>query len=174
MQGLENDQPVLPRHRSEGQTIKESSDLSRIQDEDLRSRVADHSLADDYVNIEYPTKPTEYDPVVHPDGKQGRVHLSIRYDGERRKLVVQIVDGQGLIHPEQTYAPEMTLAFSLIGPFNDDETEKHTRVVVANDAVKWKEPMEFSISRENAIRQNLYVSVANETDPHAPRDREVQ
>ena len=57
---------------------------------------------------------------------------------------------------------------------NDDETEKHTRIVVENAAILWKEPMTFCITFENAIKQNLYVNVTNKTDPAAPRDREVR
>ena len=76
MQGLDNDKPI-PRgepmkylisilkdvirtseHRPSGEIIKEKSDLCRLQDEDLRSRVAENEsgenhITDDYVNIEH-------------------------------------------------------------------------------------------------------------------------
>ena len=198
MQGLDNDQPI-PRgelnetlnfdsercystseHQPSGEIIKEKSDLCRLQDEDFRSRVAEnssgeHHITDDYVKIERQGSVHEYDPVVHPDSKTGRLHLSIRYDYERSKLIVAIIDGQGLIRPEQTYAPEMCLTFTLIGPYiNDNETEQHTRILAENAAVSWKEPMTFCITFENATKQNLYVNITNKTDPSAPRDREVR
>jgi hypothetical protein len=191
MQGLDNDEPI-PRSEpnetlnfdsnghtltSSGEIIKEKSDLCRLQDEDLRSRVAEnesgeHNHSGDYVNIDDPNTISEYDPVVHPDTKIGRLHLSIRYDDERSQLIVQILDAQGLIRPEQLYAPEMCLTFTLIGLY--DDTEKHTRIVVDNAAVIWKEPMRFCSTFENAIKQNLYVLVSNKTDPTAPQDREVR
>jgi len=197
MQGLDNDEPIprgelnetlnfdsekhliTPEHQSSGAIIKEKSDLCRLQDEDLRSRIAEnesgeHHITDDYVNIERQGSVSEYDPVVHPDSKNGRLHLSIRYDNERSKLIVQILDGQGLIRPEQLYSPQMCLTFTLIGPYtNEDDTEKHTRIVVENAAVVWKEPMTFCVTFENATKQNLYVNITNKTDPTAPRDREI-
>jgi len=197
MQGLDNEKPI-PRgepneiinfdshrhiitaeHQSTGEIKKEKSDLSRLQDEDLRLRIAEnesgeHHIADDYVTIEHQNHNFEYDPVVHPDSKIGRLHLSIRYDDERSQLIVQILEAEGLIRPGQSYAPDMCLAFTLIGPFNnEDDTEKHTRIVVENAPILWKEPMSFCITFENAIKQNLYVSVTNKTDPTAPRDREI-
>lgn len=198
MQGLENDEPI-PRgepnetlnfdfekhsHAYERQTSgaikREQSDLARLQDEDLRSRVAEnasgeHHITEEYVTIERENSLSEYDPVVHPDAKTGRLNLSIRYDDERSQLIVEILDAQGLIGPKQLYAPEMCLTFTLIGPYNnDDEIEKHTRVVVANTSVVWKEPMSFCITFSNVIKQNLYVNATNKTDPDAPRDREVR
>jgi len=197
MQGLENDKPI-PRgepneilnfgsnrhiftseHQSSGEIKKEKSDLYRLQDEDLRSRIAEnesgeHHITDDYVNIEHQNSISEYDPVVHRDSKTGRLHLSIRYDDERSQLTVQILDAEGLIRPEQLYAPEMSLTFTLIGPYNiEDEPEKHTRIAVENAAILWKEPVVFCITFENAIKQNLYVNASNVTDPAAPREREV-
>jgi hypothetical protein len=194
MQGLDNDEPIprgepnetvsfdSNRHglksSSSGEIIKEKSDLCRLQDEDLRLRVAENESGehtpDDYVTIDSESASSEYDAVVHPDAKTGRLQLSVRYDNERSRLIVQILDAQGLIRPEQTYAPEMCLTFTLIGPYtNDDETEKHTRIVVDNSSVIWKEPMRFCSTLESAIKQNLYVNVSNKTDPSAPRDREV-
>jgi hypothetical protein len=198
MQGLENDKPThrgepneilnfdsnthIPtsEHQSSGVIKKENSDLYRLHNEYLRSRIAEnesgeHSITDDYVDIERQNSMSEYDPVVHPDSKIGRLHLSIRYDNERSQLIVQILDAQGLIRPEQLYAPEMSLTFTLIGPNNNkDEIEKHTRIAVENAAILWKEPMLFSITFENATKQNLYVNVTNKSDPSAPRDREVR
>ena len=194
MQGLDNDEPIargepnetvsfdsnIHRLASSGEIVKEKSDLCRLQDEDLRSRVAENESGephtpDDYVKIENDDSSIpEFDPVVHPDTKPGRLQLSIRYDSERSRLIVKILAGEGLIRPEQTYAPEMYLTFTLIGPYlNDDDTEKHTRVVVDNSSVIWKEPMRFCSTFTNAIKQNLYVNVSNKTDPNAPRDREV-
>lgn len=199
MQGLENEE-TIPRGEpnetlnfdadkhsylyesqiSTGIIRKEQSDLTRLQDEDLRSRVTEDEyneqhINDDYVNIENQNNISEYDPVVHRDSKVGRLNLSIRYDDERSQLIVQLLDAQGLIRPEQIYAPEMYLTFTLIGPYNNDnQTEKHTRVAVENAAVLWKEPMSFSITFENAIKQNLYINATNKTDPAAPRDREVR
>lgn len=194
MQGLDNDE-TIPRgepneilnfdfdrdvltseHQSSGEIIKEKSDLCRLQDEDLRSRVAEnesdeHHLSDDYVNIENQNTISEYDSVVHPDTKIGRLHLSIRYDDERSRLIVQILDAQDLIRPEQLYAPEMCLIFTLIGPYSNDD---HTRIVVNNTTVIWKEPIIFCSTFENAIKQNLHVNVSNKTDPAAPQDREVR
>jgi hypothetical protein len=198
MQGLDNDTPIprgepnetlnfdANRHiftfdrQSSGEIKKERSDLYRLQDEDLRSRIAENEsdeqhITDDYINIERQNSLSEYDPVVHPDSKIGRLHLAIRYDNERSQLIVQILDAQGLIRPEQLYAQEMCLTFTLIGPFNnDDDTEKHTRIAVENAAISWKEPMSFCITFENATKQNLYVNATNKTDPAAPRDREVR
>ena len=138
MQGLDNDEPIARGEPNEtvsfdshghsltssGEIIKEKSDLCRLQDEDLRSRVAEPHLSDDYVTVDNQNTISEYDPVVHPDANMGRLHLSIRYDDERSRLIVQILDAQGLIRPEQVYAPEMCLTFALIGPYaNDDEAE---------------------------------------------------
>jgi hypothetical protein len=198
IQGLDNEKPT-PRgelnetitfdsnkyidnveHLSTNETIKEKSDLCRLQDEHLRTRVAEiksneHHIADEYVNIERQNSVSEYDPVVHPDSKTGRLHLSIRYDDERSKLVVQILDAQGLIRPDQFYAPEMCLTFSLTSPdTDDDETIKHTRVVVQNAAVSWKEPITFCITYENVIAHNLYINATNKTDPSVPVDRDVR
>jgi len=197
MQGLENEEPI-PRgepnktlnfdarrntgsyeHQTSNEIIKEKSDLCRLQDEDLRSRIAvkesgEQHIADDYVNIERQNSISEYDPVVHRDDKPGRLHLSIRYDDERSKLVVQILEAEGLIRPEQLYSPEMCLTFTLVGPYSTgNEAEKYTRVVVENAAVTWKEAIIFCITFENAIKQNLYIKASNKTDPAAPRDREI-
>ena len=199
LQGLENDQPI-PRgepnetlnfdverkpfltaeHQPSGEIRKEKSDLCRLQDEDFRSRVSDngsseHSITDDYVKVEEQNFISEYDPVVHADPKIGRLHLSIRYDNERSKLIVQIVDAQGLIRPEQVYVPEMYLVFTLIGPYStdDNDAEKHTRIVVDNAPVNWRESMAFCVTFENATKQNLYVNASNKSDPSTPRDREV-
>jgi hypothetical protein len=198
MQGLDNDKPIprgepnetlnfdferrlsTPEHQSSGKIIKEKSDLSRLQDEDLRSRIAEKEsgephITDDYVKIERQSSVSEYDPVVHPDAKTGRLHLSIRYDDERSKLIVQILDGQGLIRPEQLYSPEMCTTFKLIGPYtNENETEEHTRIIADNAAVSWKEPVSFCKTFESVTKQNLYVNVSNKSDPAAPRDREVR
>lgn len=198
MQGLENDEPILrgepneilnfgsdkhiltSEHQSTGEIKTEKSDLNRLQDEDLRSRIAENEsgenhITDDYVNIEHQNNISEYDSVVHQDSKTGRLHLSIRYDDERSQLIVQILDAEGLIRPEQLYAPEMSLTFTLIGPYNnEDETEKHTRIAVENATTLWKEPIVFCITFENAIKQNLYVNALNVTDPAAPREREVR
>lgn len=127
------------------------------------------------MNIDDQTTFSDYDSVIHHDWKIGRLRLAIRYDDERSQLTVRILDAQGLIRPEQVYAPEMVLTFTLIGPFaSDDEPAKHTRVVVDNAAVIWKEPMTFCVTCENARKQNLYINVSNKTDPAAPRDREVR
>jgi hypothetical protein len=194
MQGLDNEKAIprsepdqtihfdikrnlsISEHQASGEIIKEKSDLCRLQDEDLRSRVTEnksdeHHIADDYVNIEHQNSLFEYDPVVHPDSKTGRLHLSIRYDDERSKLIVQILDAQGLILPEQFYALEMGLTFSLIPTSTN---EKHTRIVVENAAVSWKEPITFCITFENATKKNLYINASNKTDPSVPRDREVR
>lgn len=167
---------LTSEHHPTGVVRKEQADLSRLEFDDFRSRVTENeqpisSQSDNVVE----ENPAEYDPVVHRDQKTGRLHLAIRYDNERSQLIVQIVDAQGLIRPEQIYAPEMVLIFSLIGPYtNDDDAEKHSRVVVENAAVTWKEAMPFCVTYENAIKQNLYVTATNQTDPAAPRDREVR
>ena len=164
---------------STGEIITEKSDITRLQDEDFRSRVTenashDHSIPDDYVTVDHQTSLSDYDPVVHPDARVGRLRLSVQYDDQHSHLNVQLIDAEGLIRPDQNYAPEMVLTFSLIGPYQSDEKiEKHTRVVVENAAVTWKHPMTFAITLDNAIKQNLYVSATNETDPAAPNDREV-
>ncbi|CAF1223059.1 unnamed protein product [Rotaria sp. Silwood1] len=220
MQGLDNEQPIprgelneilnydsekyiLTRDRhSSGEIIYEISDISRLQNEDLRLRIAKHdsfisnkSATDvesehhndsvendlkvfnkpsDDITIEDQNDEYEYDPVVHPDSKPGRLHLSIRYDNERSKLIVQILNAQGLIEPEQVYSREMCLKFTLIGPYNnEDVTEKHVRVIVENAPIIWKEPMTFCTTFENAIKHNLYIYATNNTDPVAPRDREI-
>ena len=113
----------------------------------------------------------EYDPVVHPDGKHGRVYLSIRFNQESNQLIVQILDAQGLIRPEQVYAPEMNMSFSMSG---NDQKEKHSRVFVENAAVLWKEPMIFSDTHDKLLEQTLHILATNDTDPSAPRDREVR
>ncbi|UJR15196.1 hypothetical protein I4U23_002156 [Adineta vaga] len=198
MQGLENDRPVSRSepneiinldannhfHSSElqstGKIIKEKSDICRLQDEDLRSRIvendsAEHNIADDYVTIDRQQILSEYDSVVHPDGKTGRLHLSIRYDDERSKLIVRLLDAQGLILPAQIYAPEICLSFSLIqsSGTHDNEIEKHTRIVVENAAISWKEPCTFCSTFEHVTKGNLYIKASNQTDPAAIRDREV-
>ena len=38
----------------------------------------------------------------------------------------------------------------------------------------WKEPIVFSTSYDQAIQQNLYILATNDSDPTAPRDREVK
>lgn len=69
----------------------------------------------------------------------------------------------------------MSLTFSLIGNNNIEyNTEKHERIVVDNAPIQWKEPVIFGILYETVIEQNLYILVANRTDPSAPRDREVR
>lgn len=109
----------------------------------------------------------EYDAVVHPENKPGRLHVSIRYDDERSQLIVRILDAEGLIRPEQVYAPEMVMTVGL-------GEETHTRVFVDNAPVHWKEPMTFCVTYDNARKQNLYLNLSNKTDPAAPRDREVR
>ncbi|CAF1066481.1 unnamed protein product [Rotaria sordida] len=197
MQGLDNDEPIprgepnevlsydsethiiTPEHQPSGEIVHETSDLCRLQDEDLRTRIAKHGSfisnePNDYVKVEHQNVVFPYDPVVHADSKPSRLHLSIRYDNERSKLIVQIVDAQGLISPEQLFSPEMDLKFTLIGPFNNEDiTEKHTRIFVDNARIVWKEPMTFCITFENATKHNLYVYASNTTDPAAPQDREV-
>lgn len=69
----------------------------------------------------------------------------------------------------------MSVTFSLIGKNQTEyNTEKHERVVVDNAPIQWKEPIIFSITYEHVIEQNLYIFVANRTDPSTPRDREVK
>ncbi|CAF3791257.1 unnamed protein product [Adineta steineri] len=194
MQGLENDEPI-PRGKPNetinfdtrrysinlepqlsGAIVIEKSDLCRLQDEDFRSRIAanksgEHSIVDEYVNVERHQSVSEYDPVVHPDSKTGRLHLSIRYDDERSKLIVHILNAEGLIRPEQIHSPEMCLTFSLTGL--PDHTEKHTRIVVDNAAISWKEPLTFCITFESMTKKTLYILASNKTDPEAIQDREL-
>ena len=196
-QGIEDDVPAPRGRQSEvlnfdpdvstradgdipsGQLINEKSDITRLQDEDLRARVTEkfsreHSISEDYVTIDHQTSLSDYDPVVHPDGKLGRLHLSVRYDKQQSHLSVQLLGAEGLIRPDQSYAPEMMLTFTLIGPNQDDEmTEKHTRIVVENAPITWKQPMTFATAFGAAIKQNLYITATNETDPAAPNDRDV-
>ncbi len=152
-----------------------------MQDEDFRARVnkiesGQQSTTDDSKSHHQQQNTiSDCDPVVHPDSKSGRLHLSVRYDDERSQLIVQIIDAQGIIRPEQVYAPDMCLTFSLIG--NDHtkyESEKHERIFVDNAPIEWKEPVIFCITYEKVIQQNLYIIAANRTDPSAPRDREVK
>ncbi|CAF1040232.1 unnamed protein product [Adineta ricciae] len=197
MQGLDNDEPVArsepneiinldaenrlisPTSQSTGKIVKENSDIDLLQDKNLRAHIAqnefdDQHIADDYVTIDHAHSLAEYDAVVHPDGKTGRLHLSIRYDDERSKLIVRLLDAQGLIRPEQIYSPETCLTFFLTKSNTDDsETEKHTRVVVENAAISWNEPCTFCSTFEHVIQGNLYVKASNRTDPAAIRDREV-
>lgn len=171
---------VTDEHGTSGDIVKEQSDLCRLQEEDFRARIAESDSSDDhlsegYVNIDEQTSFAEYDAVVHADNKTGRLHLSIRYDDERSQLIVRILDAQGIIRPEQVYAPEMVLTVTLTG--HDDgqaEGEKQIRVFVDNAAVAWKEPMTFCITYENARKNNLYFIVSNKTDPSTPRDRQVR
>ncbi|CAM4799842.1 unnamed protein product [Rotaria magnacalcarata] len=198
MQGLENDKPIShgepkeilnvesetyllsPNQHPSGIIVNEKSDIWRLQDEALRSQIAENQAgvsdaSHDQENIATETNTVDqYDPVVHADARPVRLQLSIRYDGERSKLIVQVLDGQGLIPPELDYAPEMCLQFTLIGPHaNETTVEKHTRIFVANDAVIWKEPMTFCATFENAIKQNLYISATNRSDPAASRDHDI-
>ena len=199
MQGLDNDELVVrgetneiinldavnrlisPASQPTGKIVKENSDIDLLQDKNLRAHIAqnefdDQHIADDYVTIDHAHSLAEYDAVVHPDGKTGCLHLSIRYDDERSKLIVQLLDAQGLIRPEQVYSPETCLTFVLTkSNTNTDasETEKHTRVVVENAAVSWKEPCTFCSTFEHVIQGNLYIKASNHTDPAAIRDREV-
>ncbi|CAF1114705.1 unnamed protein product [Adineta steineri] len=197
LQGLENEKPI-PRgepdqiinfenntqifpagHEPTGEIIREKSDLYRLQDEDFRLRVheietGDHHRANDSINHRSQSITSEYDPVVHRDSKLGRLQLSIRYNNEQNQLIIQILDAQGLIRPEQFYAPDMNLTFSLIGNDNKEfSTEKQNRIIVENSAVLWKEPMVFSHIHKNILEQNLHILATNHTDPSAPRDREI-
>ena len=127
------------------------------------------------MHIDDQTTLGEYDAVVHPENKIGRLHLSIRYDDERSQLIVRIIDAEGVIRPEQVYAPEMVMTAALIGlDGNEMDGEKHSRVFVDNASVNWKKPMTFCVTYENAQKQHLYFNLSNKTDPAAPRDREVR
>ncbi|CAF3085680.1 unnamed protein product [Rotaria socialis] len=198
MQGLENDKPIphgepkeilnfesethllSPNQHPSGIIVNEKSDILCLQDEVLRSQIAKNQAgvsdaSDDHENVTTETNTVDQcDPVVHADARAARLRLLIRYDGERSKLIVQVLDGQGLIPPELDYAPEMCLKFTLVGPHvNETTVEKHTRIFVANDAVIWKEPMTFCVTFENAIKQNLYIFTANRSDPAASYDHDI-
>ncbi|CAF0976931.1 unnamed protein product [Rotaria sordida] len=197
LQGLENDQPI-PRgepseiinfdsnkriftseHQPTGEIIKEKSDIYRLQDEYFRSCVHDielgtHHKTNDSIQHQDQQYISEYDPIVHPDSKLGRLHLSIRYDDERSQLIIQIINAQGIIRPEQVYARDMCLTFSLIENDNNKyDVEKHERFVVENAPIQWNEPEIFCITYEKVIEKNLYIFLSNRTDPSTPRDREV-
>jgi len=134
----------------------------------LENEVNDNFQFDDYVKIDDLNSIPGYDPVVRPDAKIGCLHLLIHYDNEQTQLTVQILD-------EQLYAQETLLTFTFVGASSaDDVVEKHSRVIVENAPVAWKEPMRFSTTFDNVIKQNLYVCATNQTDPSAPRDREVK
>lgn len=180
LQGLENVEP-LPQGQpdeivqfddsssrgflSSGEIVRETSDLTRLQDEDFRQRVQHHQTNDNS-DRDVPLNVENNDPVVHRDKHSGRLNLSIEFDRDDHSLNVQIVDAQGLIRPEQFSVPEMMLTFSLNG-------EKHQRIVVENAPIDWKTPMRFSTSFDNLIGQNLYIKASNQSDPSAPKDREV-
>jgi hypothetical protein len=159
--------------------VREKSDIYRLQDEDFRARVHDIASGQQHITddaVDHPSSKSiaEYDPVVHPDSKHGRLHLSIQYNQGHNQLQVQIIDAQGVIRPEQLYAPEMHLTFSLRGNHQAGQCEEqHARVMVENAAVAWKEPMLFSVPYENLTEQVLHIMAKNQTDPSAPRDREV-
>ncbi|CAF1659329.1 unnamed protein product [Adineta ricciae] len=167
-----NQQLFSNEHQPTGKTVREGSDILRLQDEDFRARINDISTGRTHVNNDDQSQVSvaEYDPVVHPDDKHGRVYLSIRFNQESSQLIVQILDAQGLIRPEQAYAPEMSMNFSLIG---NGQKEKHSRVFVENAAVLWKEPMVFSDTHDKLLGQTLHILATNDTDPSAPRDREA-
>lgn len=159
---------------SSGVVVKETSDLTRLQDEDFRSRLKDEHRSMENQFGDVPIDVNKDDPLRHRDDRQGRVNLSIRYDDEEKKLFVQLLDAQGLIRPEQFAVPEMFLQFTLVGPNqNDFEPEKHQRIVGENAPTNCKEPMTFDIALDKAIEQNLFLRVFNDTDPSAPTDREV-
>ncbi|CAM4887824.1 unnamed protein product [Rotaria socialis] len=179
MQGLENDKPIphgepkeilnfesethllSPNQHPSGIIVNEKSDILCLQDEVLRSQIAKNQAgvsdaSDDHENVTTETNTVDQcDPVVHADARAARLRLLIRYDGERSKLIVQVLDGQ-------------------VGPHvNETTVEKHTRIFVANDAVIWKEPMTFCVTFENAIKQNLYIFTANRSDPAASYDHDI-
>lgn len=160
--------------------IREKSDILRTQYDDFRTRVTEHNTdvlntAEIFQKNEEEIPEEVHDPVVHPDPRPGRIQLSIRYDDERSKLIVQVLDAQGLIPVDANYAPEMFVNFTLKGLNTDEKlTEHYTRVFVENPSVVWKEPMKFCVTFENAKKQNLYVRATNRTDPAASNDREVR
>lgn len=80
-----------------------------------------------------------------------------------------------MIRPNQIYASDMRLIFSLITNDRAEHTShRHERIFVDNAPVKWKEPIVFYTSYDQAIQQNLYILATNDSDPTAPRDREVK
>ncbi|CAF1354487.1 unnamed protein product [Rotaria sp. Silwood1] len=197
LQGLENDQPIpqgepdeiinfnsdnrilTVEHQPTGEIIKEKSDIYRLQDEYFRSCVHDiqlgkHHKTDDSTKHHHEECISEYDPVVHPDSKPGRLNLSIRYDDERSQLIIQIINAQGIIRPEQVTARDMCLTFSLIeNDINEHDVEKHKRFISENAPILWKEPVIFCITYEKVIKKKLYIFVSNHSDPSTPRDREI-
>lgn len=151
-----------------------------MQDEDFRARVKriesnpEDPTNDSANNQQSSTQIFEWDPAVHPDGKSGRLHLSIQYDDEKNQLIVQILDAQGMIRSDQIYASDMRLTFSLIANDRTEQTsEKHERIFVDHAPVQWKEPMIFCTKFDQVIQENLYILATNDSDPTAPRDREV-
>ena len=87
---------------------------------------------------------------------------------------MKIIDAQGMIRPEQVYAPEMCLTFSLKRiDTNEQEKEIHERIFIINVPKQWQEPVTFSIDYTQIIQDNLHILARNSTDPSAPRDRQV-
>ncbi|UJR31479.1 hypothetical protein I4U23_018968 [Adineta vaga] len=174
-----NQQILTSEHQPTGKIVREQSDIDRLQDEDFRTRVNEiasgqHHATDDINEHQSQLNVTEYDPVVHPDAKHGRLQLSIRFNHENNQLIIQIIDAQGIIRPEQIYSPEMDIYFSLIeNDSKENPKEKQSRVIVENAAVLWKEPLLFSDTYEKFIKETLHVLVENHTDPSVPRDREI-
>jgi len=162
--------------RSTGEIIKEKSDIYRLQDEDFRERVHEIAIGKIHETKTHDdqTIVSEYDPAVRPDDKHGRLHLSIKYHNEQNVFVVKIIDAQGMIRPEQVYAPEMCLTFSLKRiDTNEQEKEIHERIFIINVPKQWQEPVTFSIDYTQIIQDNLHILARNSTDPSAPRDRQV-
>lgn len=166
-------------HQPTGEFIKEKADIDRLHDEDFRLRI--HEIEEGKPHVistpviqHHRLSVSEYDPVVHPDAKPGRLHLSVRYDDERSQLIIHMINAEGIIRPEQTYAPEMCLTFSLIGNTNVPfDNEKHQRFIVENAPITWKEPVRFSIIYKKVIEAKLHIIFRNSTDPSMPHDREV-
>jgi hypothetical protein len=160
--------------------IKEKSHLNCLQDDDSRTYIVDHprnqstNMFIDHVSQSTLPNVAAYDSMGHSDTKSGRIHLLIEYNDERSKLFVRILNVQDIIRPEQVYTPETSVSFTLIGPHVDsNQIEKHTRVIVESTTMDWKVPMSFCITRDYAMKQNLYVNVSNGSDPSCTNDREV-
>lgn len=81
-----------------------------------------------------------------------------------------------MIRPEQVYAPDMCLSFSLVRNDVKEEVEekcKFDRVFVIDAPKQWQEPVMFSIAFNQVIQETLHVLARNDSDPSAPRDRQV-
>ena len=170
---LKND-IITSEYQVSDEVNNKKSDLCDFNNQALLSSDVPNLSNIDHANVERQNITLKYNSTVSSNSKPGRLHLLIRYDNERSKLIVEILDFEDLVVPKQENAFVVCLEFTLIGPYSDENsTEKFTRILVENVAKEKKDPMEFCTTLEYATKQNLYVNAAN-ASLETSLDREVR